>query len=214
MERLRDLIVSLTTGSRSRSTTRACASTGWCPRHTRIGAGSSPSPGGFLAAGAAGLVGAGPFIVILSFLTAVLVGRVLAWLSGAGVATCFTRGRRGGDPDGSWRPSSSSRQSRGITFFGDVSPSLVVASGIVLLLSGMSVVGAAEDALEGYYVTAGARAFEVVVLSLGIAVGISAVLSLGQRLGFPIAVAAQTRLTDDIWVQPACAVVISAKLSP
>ena len=52
-------------------------------------------------------------------------------------------------------------QSAGITFVGDVSPSLVVASGIVLLLSGLSVVGAAEDALEGYYVTAGARAFEV-----------------------------------------------------
>ena len=211
LERLRDLIVSLTTEPIPVDDARVRFD----------GVVSSPHPyrrwvvtvaGGFLAAGAAGLVGAGPFIVILSFLTAVLVGRVLAWLSGAGVAAFFTQSV------GAAIPTVVATlvvvaQSRGITFFGDVSPSLVVASGIVLLLSGMSVVGAAEDALEGYYVTAGARAFEVVVLSLGIAVGISAVLSLGQRLGFPIAISSQTRLTDDIWVQLACAVVISASFA-
>jgi len=100
-------------------------------------------------------------------------------------------------------------QSVGLTFVGDVSPSLVVASGIVLLLSGLSVVGAAEDALEGYYVTAGARGFEVIVLSLGIAVGISVVLSLGERLDYPIAISSQTLLSDDVVVQVVCAVIIS-----
>ena len=72
-----------------------------------------------------------------------------------------------------------------------------MASGIVLLLAGLSVVGAAEDALEGYYVTAGARGFEVIVLSLGIAVGISLVLSLGKRLDYPMRITSQTLLTAD-----------------
>ncbi|GGM92287.1 hypothetical protein GCM10009721_17430 [Terrabacter tumescens] len=164
--------------------------------------------GGALAAGAAGLVGGGPFIILLSFLTATVVGRVLGWLTGAGVAAFFAQ------CVGAAIPTAVATlvvvaQSAGLTFVGDVSPSLVVASGIVLLLSGLSVVGAAEDALEGYYVTAGARGFEVVVLSLGIAVGISVVLSLGKRLDYPIAISSQTLLSDNVVVQVVCAVIIS-----
>jgi uncharacterized membrane protein YjjB (DUF3815 family) len=101
-------------------------------------------------------------------------------------------------------------QSAEVGFLEDLSPSLIVASGIVLLLSGLSIVGAAEDALEGYYVTAGARTFEVVTLSLGIAVGVTIVLSVGQRLGYPIAISGSTILSDDVVVQVLCAAVISA----
>lgn len=164
--------------------------------------------GGALAAAAAALVGAGPFIILLSFVTAAVVGRVLAWLTGAGVASFFAQ------CVGSAIPTVVATlvvvaESKGIGFLGDVSPSLVVASGIVLLLSGLSVVGAAEDALEGYYVTSGARAFEVISLSLGIAVGISVVLAIGQRLGYPIAISSRTLLSDDVVVQVVSAVVIS-----
>ncbi|MEW1953871.1 threonine/serine exporter family protein [Terrabacter sp. NPDC080008] len=164
--------------------------------------------GGALAAGAAGLVGAGPVIILLSFLTATVVNRVIGWLTNAGVAAFFAQ------CVGAAIPTAVATlvvvaQSAGIGAVGDVSPSLVVASGIVLLLAGLSVVGAAEDALEGYYVTAGARGFEVVVLSLGIAVGISVVLSLGKRLDYPIAITSQTLLSDNVVVQVVCAVVIS-----
>ena len=40
-------------------------------------------------------------------------------------------------------------------------PSLVIAAGITVLLSGLSVVGTVQDAISGYYVTAAARAAEV-----------------------------------------------------
>ncbi len=63
----------------------------------------------------------------------------------------------------------------------DVRSSLVVAAGIVVLLAGLSLVGAAEDAISGFPVTAGARAFEVMTLTAGIVVGIAAVLDLAQR---------------------------------
>ena len=208
LERLRELILALTQEPLSVDDARVRFD----------GVVSSPHPyrrwlvtgaGGVLAAGAAALVGAGPFIALVSFVTALVVGRVLTWLSSAGVASFFAQSV------GAAIPTVVATlvvvlQSRGLTVIGDVSPSLVVASGIVLLLSGLSVVGAAEDALEGYYVTAGARAFEVVVLTLGIAVGVSTVLSFGQRLGFPIAITSQTRLTDAVALQVACAVVISA----
>lgn len=71
---------------------------------------------------------------------------------------------------------------------GDLPPSLVVASGIVVLLAGLSLVGAAEDAISGFPVTAVARAFDVGLLTLGIVVGIGAVLDLSRRAGVPLEV--------------------------
>ncbi len=71
----------------------------------------------------------------------------------------------------------------------DVRSSLVVAAGIVVLLAGLSLVGAAEDAISGFPVTAAARAFEVVTLTAGIVVGIAGVLDLAQRARLPLAVA-------------------------
>jgi uncharacterized membrane protein YjjP (DUF1212 family) len=71
----------------------------------------------------------------------------------------------------------------------DVRTSLVVAAGIVVLLAGLSLVSAAQDAISGFPVTAGARAFEVVTLTAGIVVGIAGVLDLAQRAHIPLTVA-------------------------
>ena len=70
----------------------------------------------------------------------------------------------------------------------DVQTSLVVAAGIVVLLAGLSLVSAAQDAISGFPVTAGARAFEVVTLTAGIVVGIAGVLDLAQRAQLPLTV--------------------------
>ena len=70
----------------------------------------------------------------------------------------------------------------------DVRTSLVVAAGIVVLLAGLSLVSAAQDAISGFPVTAGARAFEVVTLTAGIVVGIAGVLDLAQRAQLPLTV--------------------------
>ena len=47
----------------------------------------------------------------------------------------------------------------------EVRSSVVVAAGIVVLLAGLSLVGAAQDAISGFPVTAAARAFEVMTLT-------------------------------------------------
>jgi uncharacterized membrane protein YjjP (DUF1212 family) len=70
----------------------------------------------------------------------------------------------------------------------DVRSSLVVAAGIVVLLAGLSLVGAAGDAISGFPVTAAARAFEVLTLTAGIVAGIAGVLDLAQRLRVPLTV--------------------------
>ncbi|PRY50239.1 uncharacterized membrane protein YjjP (DUF1212 family) [Geodermatophilus tzadiensis] len=70
----------------------------------------------------------------------------------------------------------------------DVRSSLVVAAGIVVLLAGLSLVGAAEDAISGFPVTAAARAFEVLTLTAGIVVGIAGVLDVARRADLPLTV--------------------------
>jgi uncharacterized membrane protein YjjP (DUF1212 family) len=77
----------------------------------------------------------------------------------------------------------------------DVRSSLVVAAGIVVLLAGLSFVGAAEDAIGGFSVTAAGRAFEVVTLTAGIVVGIAGVLDLARRAGVPLAVVDPSPIT-------------------
>lgn len=71
-----------------------------------------------------------------------------------------------------------------VDWIGDVRPSIIVSAGIVVMLAGMSFVGSAQDAIDGYYVTAGARVFEVLLLTLGIVIGITVGLQLGARLGY------------------------------
>lgn len=61
-------------------------------------------------------------------------------------------------------------------------PAMVVASGIIVLLAGMATVGAAQDALSGFYLTAAARSFEVLLLSAGVVVGVGGVLRIADAL--------------------------------
>jgi uncharacterized membrane protein YjjP (DUF1212 family) len=91
-------------------------------------------------------------------------------VAGAGVATAFALALL------VWQPHLPD-------WVGPLPPSLVVGSGIVVLLAGLSLVGSAEDAISGFYVTAGARAFETVLLTVGLVLGIAGVLDLGQRAG-------------------------------
>lgn len=89
-------------------------------------------------------------------------------------------------------------------------PSLVVASGIVVLLAGLSLVGAAEDAISGFPITAGARAFEVVILTLGIVVGIAGVLDMARRLGVPLVLLDPPVNTSPLVVQVLAALACAA----
>lgn len=92
-------------------------------------------------------------------------------------------------------------RARAVPGLEEVSPSAVVATGIVMLLAGLSVVGAAQDAIDGYYVTAGARGFEVIVLTLGIIVGVLTVLTVSHVLGAPMYLAPYSALTGNFSVQ-------------
>ena len=68
----------------------------------------------------------------------------------------------------------------------DVDPSLVVTANIVMLLAGIGFMGALQDALSGFYVTAGARLTEALLATAGIIAGVSGGLSLGSFFGVEV----------------------------
>ena len=65
----------------------------------------------------------------------------------------------------------------------DVDPSLVVTTSIVMLLAGIGFMGAIQDALTGFPLTAGARILEAILSTAGIIAGVSGGLTVGQMLG-------------------------------
>ncbi|QZT62786.1 threonine/serine ThrE exporter family protein [Mycolicibacterium austroafricanum] len=70
--------------------------------------------------------------------------------------------------------------------FAGQGPTTLVATGIVMLLAGMTLVGSVQDALTGYMLTAVARLGDVLFLTLGIVVGILAGLQIAALAGIQI----------------------------
>ncbi|MBF0817389.1 threonine/serine exporter family protein [Microbacterium paludicola] len=70
----------------------------------------------------------------------------------------------------------------GVEPFVDVRATIVVSSGIVLMLAGLAVVGAAQDAIDGFSLTAGGRILELTVQTLGVVLGILVGLELARAL--------------------------------
>lgn len=142
---------------------------------------------GLMGVGVVMLFGAGPLMWLVAALSATLVDRVQRLLSLAGVAAFFTQAVSAAVPASIallifWG------EGAGVSVLGVRYPSLVVVSGIVVLLAGLGLLGATQDALDGYYVTAGARGLEVLMMTLGIAVGVGTVMAVGTALGISMEV--------------------------
>jgi len=161
----------------------------------------------FMGAGTSLLAGGGWVIVLISVLSAGIISRVLATVNRRGVPGFFAQALGAAVPT-TFAALLAVVQQSGDLLAG-VLPSLVVASGIVVLLAGLSLVGAAQDAIEGFYVTAGARMFQVLVLSLGIVVGIIVVLGVAGRLGVVLAITPQPLGTAAVTAQVVAAAIIA-----
>lgn len=90
-----------------------------------------------------------------------------------------------------------------------LSPSLIVASGIVFLLAGSSFVAASQDALDGYVVTSSGRFLEGFVQTGGIILGVIVVMWIGMRLGVPGYISPTLGFSTNAVLQTVCAAVIS-----
>ncbi|WP_153398158.1 threonine/serine exporter family protein [Ornithinicoccus halotolerans] len=162
-----------------------------------------------LATGVVGLFGAQPGMMLVAAIAVAVVDRAQRRLAQFGVAAFFNQAVAAAIPT-SVAVALNYLEDRGIEVPGVESPSLVVIAGIILLLAGLTVMGAAHDALEGYYVTAGARGLEVLMLTAGIAAGISAVLGLAFRLGIPMQVSPYVGVGDDLVLTTISAMLVAA----
>jgi uncharacterized membrane protein YjjP (DUF1212 family)/uncharacterized membrane protein YjjB (DUF3815 family) len=68
----------------------------------------------------------------------------------------------------------------------DVSPSLVISSSIVMLLAGVNFLGAIQDALTGFPLTAGARILEAFLATAGVVAGVSGGLQVADVFGIDL----------------------------
>ncbi|MEV1292232.1 threonine/serine exporter family protein [Pseudonocardia sp. NPDC049635] len=136
-----------------------------------------------LAASIALLLGGGPITATAAFVTTAAIDRIGRRLARWGVASFFQQALGGFLVTGS----TILLISIGL-FPAGTRPSFIVAAGITVLLSGLSVVSTVQDALTGYYLTAAARIVEIALLSAGLLTGVVLGLQLGFQFDVPIEV--------------------------
>lgn len=91
----------------------------------------------------------------------------------------------------------------------DVRPTVIVASGIVLMLAGLSVVAAAQDAIDGFALTAGGRILDLALFTLGVVVGVVLGIGVADALGVSIPRVDEPPALGPLWMQIVGAVIIS-----
>lgn len=98
----------------------------------------------------------------------------------------------------------------GVDFFAGMNPTLLVVGGVVMLVAGLVIVGAIQDAIDEYYVTANARLAKVFMQTTGIVVGILIGLYTARKLGMGIAVSAEPLVLNAVYFQVLGAVIAAA----
>ncbi|MGF9754987.1 threonine/serine exporter family protein [Microvirga sp. 0TCS3.31] len=68
----------------------------------------------------------------------------------------------------------------------EVDPSLVVTANIILLLAGIGLMGAVQDALTGFYLTSSARLIEAMMATAGIIAGVALGISVAGGIGLEL----------------------------
>lgn len=71
----------------------------------------------------------------------------------------------------------------GVTQLQGLDPNLIIIGGIIMLVAGLAIVSAVEDAIDEYYITANARILRVVMLTAGIIFGVVIGLYIAKNLG-------------------------------
>lgn len=136
-----------------------------------------------LAASIALLLGGGAITAAAAFVTTAMIDRIGRFLNRLGVASFFQQTLGG---------LLVTVSTIGLIALGlfpvGTRPSFIVAAGITVLLSGLSVVSTVQDALSSYYLTSAARIVEISLLSAGLLTGVVIGLKLGFAVGVSIEV--------------------------
>ncbi|WP_298040021.1 threonine/serine exporter ThrE family protein [uncultured Microbacterium sp.] len=138
-----------------------------------------------LAIGVAVLYAAPPITIVLSFLAALGAAYAQAGLRRLQVPLFFSQ-IVGAFVITAVAAVVSAISDLGFPPFAEVNPAILVASGIVLMLSGLTVVAAAQDAIDGFALTALGRILDVTMQTLGVVLGILIGLELARLVNLTI----------------------------
>lgn len=162
-----------------------------------------------ISAGIGALLSGSPLIVLLSFLVGGVISYMLIFLTkirmpaffiqviAAAIATLVAALV-------TWLGNHGVSQLQGLD------PNLIIIGGIIMLVAGLAIVSAVEDAIDEYYITANARILRVVMLTAGIIFGVVAGLYIAKNLGVNMTVNTNKGLYDAVGWQYAGAIVIAA----
>ena len=125
------------------------------------------------------LLGGGFLVATVAFLTTMVIDRVNRVLNRFGLPFFFQQVVGGLIAAAPAATLYTFQDQLGIS----IRPSLVIAAGVVVLLSGLSLVGSVQDAIMGAPITAVARFFEVVMMTGGIIAGVAISLRMTGMLG-------------------------------
>ncbi|SJM71204.1 threonine/serine exporter ThrE family protein [Gulosibacter sp. 10] len=142
-----------------------------------------------LASGVAVMFGASAMIVGLTFVAALAASLVQAGLAKTRVPMFFSQ-MAGGFAVTAVAVAVSALSQAGVGAFQGINPTIIVASGIMLMLAGLSVVGSVQDAIDGFALTATGRILDLTLQTLGVVLGILAGLEVGRAFGFSVGVPA------------------------
>ncbi len=181
--------------------------TGATAEYDRISYQAAPYPGWVSSLGAGGIAAGVTLtfstswlLLLLSFLAAAGMDRLLLSLHSRRVPPFFSQALVAGGMT-LVAAGVSEVAALGWAPLRDVDPTLIVVGGIVMLLAGVMIVGAVQDAIDQFYVTAAARVMEVVMRTAGIVAGILVALSfLGER-GIEFEILNSPTSTAPVWAQ-------------
>ena len=139
-------------------------------------------------------------IVLITFVTGCIVDRLLALLARVNVPPFFQQVAAAGLIT-MIAAGITAAANHGLEFFDGLDPTLVVVGGIVMLVSGMTIVGAVQDAIDQFYVTAAARVFEVAMLTSGIVIGIVIALKVAPHVGAAVQISPDPIGLGPLWAQ-------------
>ncbi|AYF78823.1 threonine/serine exporter family protein [Nocardia yunnanensis] len=159
-----------------------------------------------MAAGVAVLLNGGALIALLSFATTMLIDRTNRILNRRKLPFFFQH--MAGGVIAATPAVLVSTYVRSL----HLDPALIIAAGIAVLLAGLQLVGAVEDAITGAPITASARMLEVVMMTGGIIAGIALTLRVAEvfEASVPIADMVSTRDLTSLPLKLAAGAVTSA----
>ncbi|WP_158256096.1 threonine/serine exporter ThrE family protein [Corynebacterium sp. 13CS0277] len=154
---------------------------------------AAPPPFGFrtslfgwalLAGAVAVLLGGGALVSVISFLSAIVIMGGSAWLDARGLPPFFQNIFGGFIATVPAAIMYRWAQQSGV----ELAPGQIIASGIVVMLAGLTLVQAIQDGITGAPVTASARFFETIMMTGGIVAGVVLGIETSAALGITLPV--------------------------